>query len=273
MLEHGGLKRRMGPCSLYENIKLLLAKLQPTLDKSSIFSYACRVCSRKHIPIIVPAGQMAIEGFLKMRGSNKVWLRTFQRRLQHDSIIGDMNWIPIEVGRNKHYTAHERIQNFLQQTALPPAGVLARRRWRWSRWWPGRRRVMCIRVPASASAGAPSELRIGSFKSNSNPDQQLLSFCFYGGQEHPGPISNSTRSYPGSEVWIACCMQARSISALCLDQLAKSGQSLLAFWMCSTESSTSRSVISSFFHQKAVNLELCSQQLHDYWLYCLPAWL
>ena len=51
-------------------------------------------------------------------------LGTLQRRLQHDSIIGDINWIPIEVGRTKRYTAHERIQKFLQQTALPPAGVL-----------------------------------------------------------------------------------------------------------------------------------------------------
>ena len=32
--------------------------------------------------------------------------------------------IPIEVGRTKRYTVHERIQKFLQQTALPPAGVL-----------------------------------------------------------------------------------------------------------------------------------------------------
>ena len=51
-----------------------------------------------------------------MRGTNK--------GLQHDSIIGNINWIPIEVGRGKRYTADERIQNFLQQTALPPAGVL-----------------------------------------------------------------------------------------------------------------------------------------------------
>ena len=51
-------------------------------------------------------------------------LGTLQRRLQHDSIIGDINWIPIEVGRGKRYTADERIQNFLQQTALPPAGFL-----------------------------------------------------------------------------------------------------------------------------------------------------
>ena len=95
-------------------------KLHQTLAKSSIFSYACR----EHGTIIVPAGQVAIEGFLKMRGSDKVRLGTLQRRLQHDSIIGDINWIPIEVGRTKRYTAHERIQKFLQQTALPPAGVL-----------------------------------------------------------------------------------------------------------------------------------------------------
>ena len=95
-------------------------KLHQTLAKSSIFSYACR----EHGTIIVPAGQVAIEGFLKMRGSDKVRLGTLQRRLQHDSIIGDINWIPIEVGRTKRYTAHERIPKFLQQTALPPAGVL-----------------------------------------------------------------------------------------------------------------------------------------------------
>ena len=95
-------------------------KLHQTLAKSSIFSYACR----EHGTIIVPAGQVAIEGFLKMRGSDKVRLGTLQRCLQHDSIIGDINWIPIEVGRTKRYTAHERIQKFLQQTALPPAGVL-----------------------------------------------------------------------------------------------------------------------------------------------------
>ena len=51
-------------------------------------------------------------------------LGTLQRRLQHDSIIGNINWIPIEVGQTTRYTAHERIQKFLQQTALPPAGVL-----------------------------------------------------------------------------------------------------------------------------------------------------
>ena len=60
------------------------------------------------------------------RGSDKVRLGTLQRRLKHssDSIIGDINWIPIEVGQTKRYTAHERIHHILQQTALPPAGVL-----------------------------------------------------------------------------------------------------------------------------------------------------
>ena len=51
-------------------------------------------------------------------------LGTLQRRLQHDSIIGDINGIPIKVGQGKRYTADERLQNFLQQSALPPAGVL-----------------------------------------------------------------------------------------------------------------------------------------------------
>ena len=61
-----------------------------------------------------------------MRGTDKVRLGTLRRRLQHDSIIGDINWIPIEVGRGKRYTADERIQNFLEQTAssLLPSGVL-----------------------------------------------------------------------------------------------------------------------------------------------------
>ena len=35
-----------------------------------------------------------------------------------------INWISIEVGRGKLYLFDELIQNFLQQTALPQAGVL-----------------------------------------------------------------------------------------------------------------------------------------------------
>ena len=53
-------------------------KLQYTLDKSSIFWYACR----EHSTMLVPAGQVATKGFLKMRGSNKVRLGTLRRRLQ-----------------------------------------------------------------------------------------------------------------------------------------------------------------------------------------------
>ena len=35
-----------------------------------------------------------------------------------------INWISIEAGRGKLYLFDELIQNFLQQTALPQAGVL-----------------------------------------------------------------------------------------------------------------------------------------------------
>ena len=52
----------------------------------------------------------------------RLW--TLQRRLLHASIIDDMNWIPIEVGQGKRYTADEQFQNFIQQASLSPAGVL-----------------------------------------------------------------------------------------------------------------------------------------------------
>ena len=109
-----------GPALFTKILNDCRERLQPTLNKSSIFSYACR----EHSTVLVATGQVAIEGFLKMRGTDKVRLGTLRRRLQHDSIIGDINWIPIEVGRGKRYTADERIQNFLEQTALPPSGVL-----------------------------------------------------------------------------------------------------------------------------------------------------
>ena len=83
--------------------------LQPTLNKSSLFSYACREHSTV-LSVLVSTGQVAIEGFLKMRGTDEVRLGTLRRRLQHDSIIGDINWIPIDVGRGKRYTADELIQ-------------------------------------------------------------------------------------------------------------------------------------------------------------------
>ena len=101
-------------------------RLQLTLNKSSIFSYACREHSTASV--LVAAGEVDTKGFLKMQGTDKVLLGTLLRRLQHDSIICNINWISIEVGRGKCYTADERIQkldqNLLEQTALPPAGVL-----------------------------------------------------------------------------------------------------------------------------------------------------
>ena len=42
-----------------------------------------------------------------------------QRRLQHDSIIGDINWIPFEVGKPKCYTTHKK------DTKFPPADSFA----------------------------------------------------------------------------------------------------------------------------------------------------
>ena len=74
---------------------------------SPAFSHT-HACS-DHRTVIVLAGQVAIKGFLKMLGPNQVTVRlgTMLRRLQHGSIIGNMNWIPVEVGGTKHCTAHE----------------------------------------------------------------------------------------------------------------------------------------------------------------------
>ena len=64
------------PVLLTKILKDCKPKLQQTLDKSSIFSYSCR----DHSSVIVPAGQVAIEGFLKMLGSDKVRLGKLQSR-------------------------------------------------------------------------------------------------------------------------------------------------------------------------------------------------
>ena len=83
-------------------------RLQPTLNKSSIFSYTCI----DHITVLVAAEQVAIESLRKLRCTDnlKVRLGTLRRRLWHASIIGDINWGTIEVGRGERYTADERIQ-------------------------------------------------------------------------------------------------------------------------------------------------------------------
>ena len=71
-----------------------------TDNKLSIFSYACR----EHSTVAVPAGQVAIKGFLKMWGSDKGRLLTLWRSWQCDSIINKMNRIPFEVGQTKCYS-------------------------------------------------------------------------------------------------------------------------------------------------------------------------
>ena len=103
---NGNCGNSMGAGSLSGFTKILndcRERLQPTLNKSSVLSYAlaCREHTQcvEHSTVLVATRQVAIEGFLKMRGTDKVRLGTLRRRLQHDSIIGDINWIHIEVGR------------------------------------------------------------------------------------------------------------------------------------------------------------------------------
>ena len=122
----------------------------------------------------------------------------------------------------------------------------------------------------SLSAGTALEQSIGASRPRSAAS--LLLFLRPPGiskhTDEYGSIFNfesSTRSDQGSEFRIACCMQARSISAPWLGQLAQSGRPPLAFRM-STKSSTS--VISSFSIKKLSSLEQCSQQLYDCWSCC-----
>ena len=171
----------------------------------------------EHSTIIVRARQVAIEGFLKTQGSNKVRLGTLQRCFKHDSIISAC-------------TASER----------------------------------CICAFGSRSAASlhlilllPGISKQVFFKLQIRPEAiQALNF------------------------WIACCMQVRLISALWLGQLAKSGQALLAFLMCSTWSSTS--VTSSFSIKKLSTwrqvgaVQLATSRFLDVlfasltWEFCLP---
>ena len=52
--------------------------LQPTLDMTSIFSYACSDKSS-----VVPDGYVAVDGYLKIKGSKQVRRGTLRRRLRH----------------------------------------------------------------------------------------------------------------------------------------------------------------------------------------------
>ena len=130
-----------------------------------------------------------------------------------------------------------------------------------------------IALRASLSAGAASEDSEQSI-SASGPRSAASLLLFLrppGISKHTdeyGSIFNfesSTRSDQGSEFRIACCMQARSISAPWLGRLAKSGRPQLAFRM-STKSSTS--VIFSFSIkagavQSATSRLVAKGQSHD----------
>jgi len=55
--------------------------LKNTLDMTGIFSYAC--CDRS---TVVPDGSVAVEGFLKIKGSRQVRRGTLRRRLRHPDL-------------------------------------------------------------------------------------------------------------------------------------------------------------------------------------------
>jgi len=95
-------------------------KFGQTLNVASIFSYACKDCGC----VEVPRGCVAVEGYLKMKGSTVVRRGTLRRRLQHPDL--QIEWHPCNVGRQGRYTDHDFIQTFHRETALPPAGVLQR---------------------------------------------------------------------------------------------------------------------------------------------------
>ena len=75
-------------------------KFGETLKLASIFSYACRDQS-----IAVPPNCVAVEGYLKMKGSTVVRRGTLERRLQHLDL--QIEWHPCNVGRCGRYTDHE----------------------------------------------------------------------------------------------------------------------------------------------------------------------
>ena len=66
-------------------------KFGKTLNIASIFSYACRDQSTA-----VPAGWVAVEGYLKIQGSTVVRSGTMERRLQHPDL--QIKWHPCNVG-------------------------------------------------------------------------------------------------------------------------------------------------------------------------------
>jgi hypothetical protein len=89
-------------------------KLKPTLEKASIFTYACQKPSQT---TPVPHGYFPVEGYLKMHGNNTVMCSTLKRRLQHPDLQNPENpsrswaveWTACRVGRRGRYTDHDFI--------------------------------------------------------------------------------------------------------------------------------------------------------------------
>jgi hypothetical protein len=86
--------------------------LAPTLDLATILSYACRDRST-----VVPAGHVAVEGYLKLKACRQVKRGTLRRRFQHPDL--SITWTACRVGKSHRYTHHDFIRNFLRETALP----------------------------------------------------------------------------------------------------------------------------------------------------------
>ena len=89
--------------------------LAPTLDIATILSYAC-----KNQSTVVPAGHVAVEGYLKLKACLKVKRGTLRRRFLHPDLV--ITWTACRVGKNHRYTDHDFIARFHRETALPPAG-------------------------------------------------------------------------------------------------------------------------------------------------------
>ena len=76
--------------------------LAPTLDIATILSYA-----RKNQSNVVPAGHVAVEGYLKLKASRQAKRGTLRRHFMHPDLI--MTRTACSVGKNHRYTDHDFI--------------------------------------------------------------------------------------------------------------------------------------------------------------------
>ena len=88
--------------------------LKTTLDMTTIFSNACSDRSS-----VVPDGCVAVDGYLKIKGSREVRRGTLRRRLQHPD-LSSIEWTACMVGRQGRYTDHDFIQNFSSRNRPGP---------------------------------------------------------------------------------------------------------------------------------------------------------